>query len=149
MKIKSNRFKCRNLPKNYDVKAVVKSKPIFMMCLALALGIVLIFMKSYMFVGILLLGMALFGLIFSKNPVTVEFSDQFVVFYLDDHQEDCYLVYYEDIDRYEYKRKVFDTDVLQIVLKNQKVLEFKSLDKKKVTKNLNQHVKSHVIDDEE
>lgn len=120
-----------------------------MMCLALALGIVLIFMKSYMFVGILLLGMALFGLIFSKNPVTVEFSDQFVIFYLDDHQEDCYLVYYEDIDRYEYKRKVFDTDVLQIVLKNQKVLEFKSLDKKKVTKNLNQHVKSHVIDDEE
>lgn len=150
MKIKSNRFKCRNLPAEYKVRATIKSKPIVTMGLIAVIGVILLFQNAYFFVGVLLLFFSCYSLFFSKNMTTIEFSDEFVIFYLDDHLDECYMVYYDDIENYEYKRKLFDTDILKIRLKNQKILEFKSLDKMKVQKNMHKYV--HVqktVDDEE
>ena len=141
MKIKSNRFKCRNLPANYVVDARIKSKPIISMCFVAVTGFILLFQDSYFFMGVLLLFFSGYSLLFSKNQTTVEFSDDFVVFYLDDHHGECYLIYYTDIENYEYQRKLFDTDVVKIKLKNQKILEFKSLDRRKIQKNFKKHAK--------
>ena len=149
MKIKSNRFKCRNLPANYEVNARVKSKPVLTMCFIAVAGLILIFQNSYFFMGVLLLFFGMYSLLFSKNQTTVEFSDDFVIFYLDDHGGECYLIYYADIESYEYQRKLFDTDIVRIKLKNQKILEFKSLDRRKITKNLEKHVAHKIEDDEE
>lgn len=149
MKVKSNRFKCRNLPKNYDVNVQIKSKPVTMLVLGIIMGCMILLQQKYFFVGIFLIGMGIFGLIFSKNPTTCEFSNQFVVFYLDDHEEDCYMIYYDDVDHYEYKKKIFDTDTIKITLKNHKVLEFKSLDRKKILKNLDMNIHPIKIEDDE
>lgn len=149
MKVKSNRFKCRNLPKNYEVRTQIKSKPVFMLIVGIIVGCFLLLQKTSFFVGIFLIGMGIFGLLSTKNPTTVEFSNQFMVFYLDDRHEDCYLIYYDDIDHYDYKRKIFDTDVVSITLKNRKVLEFKSLDRHKILKYLDKNVRVEIEDDEE
>lgn len=149
MKVKSNRFKCRNLPKNYEVSTQIKSKPVVMLTVGIVVGCFLLIQKTSFFVGIFLIGMGIFGLVSTKNPITVEFSNQFMVCYLDDHQEDCYLIYYDDIDHYDYKRKIFDTDVVRITLKNRKVFEFKSLDRHKILKNLNKKINVEIEDDEE
>ena len=56
---------------------------------------------------------------------------------------------YANIENYEYQRKLFDTDVVKIKLKNQKILEFKSLDRRKIQKNFKKHVVYKIEDDEE
>ena len=68
MKIKSNRFKCRNLPANYEVNARVKSKPVLTMCFIAVAGLILIFQNSYFFMGVLLLFFwYVFALIFKES----------------------------------------------------------------------------------
>lgn len=149
MKVKSNRYKCRNLPANYEVNAKIKSKPVITLAFIACVGVILLFEGSYFFVGVLLLFFSGYSIFFSKNQTTVEFSNDFMIFYLDDRSEECYLIYYNDIEDYEYKRKLFDTDVVRIKLKNHKLLEFKSLDKYKVQKNFEKYVHLKKIEDDE
>ena len=149
MKIKSNRYKCRNLPANYVVTAKIKSKPVVTLGFIAGVGVILLFQDSYFFIGVLLLLFSGYSLFFSKNQTTVEFSDDFVVFYLDDHADECYMIYYNDIEDYEYIRRLFDTDVVRIRLKDHKLLEFKSLDKYKVQKNFEKYVHIEKIEDDE
>ncbi len=149
MKIKSNRFKCRNLPTGYEVKDTVGTKSTFTLILLAGVSVGMILQKSYFLIGILLLCMSLYILIFSKNKAAIEFCDRFMIYYIDDSHEDCYLIYYDEIDDYEFKRRFFDTDLFLLRLKNQKVIEIKCLDHKKVSKNLSKYVKHQKIEEDD
>lgn len=141
MKIRSNQYKNRNLPKNYEIEGQIKSKPILAMLFLCAVGVVLLFQKRYFVIGMIFLAIALFSLFFSKNETVIEFSHDFMIFHLEEIPDESYLLYYDEILNYEYKHRFFDTDVIRFQLKNQKIVEFKSLDRRVLMKYLDKHVR--------
>lgn len=140
MKVKSNRYKCRNLPTHYSVNQVIKAKPVFAMLVFFVIGFVMLFHKNYWYMGAFFCAIGGYTLFFTKNNVAVEFSDDFMVVYLDDKSDECYLIYYDEVDKFQYQAKMYETDIVRIFMKNKKIFEFKSLDRRRLKKNLNKYL---------
>lgn len=149
MKVKSNRFKCRNLPKSYTINEKIKSKPIMMMVVSGIVGAVLMIDQKLIAIGVVLVAISLYGLFLTKNHTIIGFGDDFVIFYLDDHEEDCYLIYFNDIERFEFVHSTFDVDRLKLELKDHRKLEFKLFERHKVESNFKKHLNMYHEDDEE
>ena len=136
MKSRSNRYKVRNLPENYPVNNVIKSKPIFAMIVFLLIGGIMVFSTNYKLIGAVFALIGGHTLFIAKNNVSVEFSNDFMVVYLEDNEEDCFLIYYNDVESYNYCARMYQTDYIQIITKDRKMFEFLSLDRRKMKKYL-------------
>ncbi len=134
MKTRSNRYKVRNLPENYPVKDVIKNKPVFAMFVFMLIGGVMIFSTKYALIGAVFALVGGYTLFFAENKVSVEFSQDFMVVYLAEQEEECFLIYYNEIESYKYCAKMYQTDEVQIITKDRKMFEFKSLDRRKMKK---------------
>lgn len=140
MKEKSNRYKCRNLPTNYPVNATIKSKPIFAMWVFLVIGVLMMFSTNYKYIGVVFALLGGYTLFFTKNNVSIEFSNDFMVVYLDDQSEECFLIYYNEVEGYRYIARMYQTDYVQVITKNKRMFEFKSLDRRRLRKNLQKYL---------
>ncbi len=142
-KIRSNHLKCRNLPYDYEVVDQIDSKPVIGLA---ALAIIGFFTlgSQYFMIGAVLIFMSFYGFINMKNDTLVVFTDSFVIFYLDNHKEDCYLIYWDEIMDYRYINKPFETDLIEITLINGKKIQFKSVSKPILMRNFKKHVKKRI-----
>lgn len=136
--IKSKRLLCRNLPENREVAAKCNSKPIMGLCMFFGVG-ALLCLTSYWIFGLIIAVLSLLGLFFIKNQVMTEFNEEYVVFYKEGDTEGCYLLYWEDIDRWKYQNGKAGLDYIQILLKNGEMHTYKIFSRKKMLKYFNQY----------
>ena len=146
-RIQSNRFKCRNLPADYEVLDQMTTKPTATLVTSSLCGAILLTKEDYLFLGSLVLFMSVYGLIFSRSTVLIEFCKDFVIFYLDERREECYVIYWNEIVHYDYKSSLFNTDYVRIILSDGSEHTFKSLAKHQVIRNFDQHV--HLLENDD
>ena len=150
MRMKSNRYKCRNLPVGYKVNARIKSKSISSMIVLGAIGTILITKNDeFRILGFIFLGCSIYFIFFMKNKTAIEFSDKFMVVYSDQKSDECLLVYYDEILSYHYYPKLLETDTLVLDLINHQQYELKSLDKRKMMKNVHKYIQVNQLEDDD
>lgn len=133
MNVKSKILKIRNLPKDGKRIDHVNAKPYLFIMVCLIIGIVFLFTQLY-FVGIIISVLFLYYLVFVRDVVLVEFFEQYAVFYLNNGKDECFLLFWEDIVKWEIINNRSDLDHLNIILRNQESITLKCLSKKKVAK---------------
>lgn len=147
MKTKSNKYKIRNLPENYPVIQSIKTKPVFAMFVFLLIGGIMVFSTNYKLIGAVFAVIGGYTLFVEKNKVSVEFSNDFMVVYLEDNEEECFLIYYNDIETYNYRARMYQTDYIQIITKDKKMFEFKCLDRRRMKKYVKEFVFKNIEND--
>lgn len=136
MNVKSKILKIRNIPKGGNKIAQIKAKPYGFILLFLGLGIVLLWTRFY-FLGIIISAVFLYYLLFVKDILLVEFYDAYAVFYLNNGNDECFLLFWEDIYHWDITSSRRDLDVLNIMLKNDQSYALKCLGKKKIVQYFN------------
>ena len=131
MNVKSKILKIRNIPKNGKKIAEIKAKPYGMILLFLCLGLALLCTRFY-FLGIIISAVFMYYLVFVKDILLVEFYEEFAVFYLNNGNDECFLLFWEDIYHWDITSSRRDLDVLNIMLKNNQTYALKCLGKKKI-----------------
>lgn len=131
--VKSKILKIRNLPIDGKKVDQIKAKPYMFIIVILLFGIALLWTNFYL-LGILITLFFLYYLLFVKDTLLVEFYDYYVVFYLNNGKEECFLLFWEDIDHWDISCSRRECDVLNITLKNNETLALKCLARKKVEK---------------
>lgn len=140
VRMQSNRLKCRNLPDDYLPIDQMTNKPTEILVISAISGLVLLMDEDLLFMGSIVLFMSIYSLIFSRSVILIEFCKDFVIFYLDEKREECYVIYWNEIIHYEYKSNHFNSDVIKIVLLDGTKLEFKCLSRRQVLKYFKNYV---------
>ncbi|MGN1344929.1 MAG: hypothetical protein ACI4U3_10120 [Traorella sp.] len=150
MRLKSNRYKCRNLPSNYKVNARIKSKSITPM---VALGVIGMFLivndEDWRILGYIFVGFSIYFIFMEKNETSIEFCDQFMIVYNKQKKDECLLLYYDEILCYHYKKRFFEPDLVMLDLINHQHYEFNSLDKRKMLKNVHKYIHVNQIEEDD
>lgn len=147
-KIKSNHLKCRNLPYDYEIIDRIDSKPVIGLATLAIVGFSAL-SSQYFMLGAVIVFFSFYGLINMKNNTLVVFTDAFVIFYLDDKKEDCYLIYWDEILDYRYITKPFETDMIEITLIDGKKVQFKSLSRPILMRNFKKYVRRNELDNDD
>ncbi|MBR2991067.1 MAG: hypothetical protein IKF51_06360 [Solobacterium sp.] len=115
--MRSQQIKVINLPETKESLPAVRVKPIFFLCLFMALGFYLIFSDSDLTAaGVMLLIMPVFALFVLPDRTLVEFSPKYMVMYNSRDREMCTLIYWEDIVSWQYERaRMVDHLVVNLV----------------------------------
>ena len=140
--VRSKILKIRNLPADGTRIDQIKAKPYGFIILFLLLGIAMTFTRFYIF-GFIIAAVFLFYLVGVKDMVLVEFFDCYAVFYLNNGLDECFLLFWDDIEHWEIVSSRRDLDVLNITLKNNQTISLKCLGKKKIEKYFCQYVPCH------
>ena len=119
----------------------VNAKPYLFIIFCLCMGICLLY-TSYYLLGVMIVMLFAFNLLFVRDMVLAEFYDEYVVFYLDQNKDECYLLFWEDIEQWHITKHKRTLDTLDIILKNQKSISFKCLHKRKIEKFFETYVAS-------
>lgn len=138
MNVKSKILKIRNLPCNGKKIAEIKAKPYGFILLFLGVGLLLLCTRFY-FLGIVIAALFLYYLLFVKDILLVEFYDLYAVFYLNNGNDECFLLFWEDIYHWDISSSRRDLDVLNIMLKNDQTYSLKCLGKKKIVRFFEQY----------
>lgn len=133
MSVHSKVLKVHNLPKQGKKIGQVKAKPYLFIMVCLCFGICLLYTSCYL-IGVMVVMLFAYNLLFVKDMVLAEFYDEYVVFYLDQNKDECYLLFWEDIAQWGITKHKHTLDTLDIMLKNQKCISFKCLHKRKIEK---------------
>lgn len=133
MNIKSKILKIRNLPTNGKKIDQINSKPYMCIIVFLLFGIAMLWTSFYL-LGIIITLIFLFYLLFVKDKTLVEFYDQYVIFYLNNGKEECFLLFWEDILHWDITQNRKDLDVLNIILKDNEQIALNCLSRKKIEK---------------
>ena len=139
MDIRSKKLKTRNLPEPREAIDQINAKPYVFIALFLFIGLYMFFMTSYLW-GVFMIAIFLYYLVFVKNKILTEFYEDYIVFYNDKDEEECYIVFYNEIKSWSYEVGRFATDTVQITFKDGKRIAFDCLSKRKMKRYLNEHV---------
>ena len=139
MDIRSKKLKTRNLPEPREAIDQINAKPYVFLILFLFIGLYMFFTSNYL-MGIFMMAIFLYYLIFIKNKVVTEFYEDYIVFYNEKEMEECYIVFYAEIKSWVYLPGRFDTDRVEITFKDGKRVAFDSLSKRKMKRYLDQRV---------
>lgn len=131
MNVRSKVLKIRNLPHDGKKVAQITSKPYLFIIICLLIGGALLFTRMYL-LGVVIAILFLCYLLFVRDVVLVEFFDRYVVFYLNNGQDECYLLFWEDVASWQLVQHRNDLDELKVVLKNQQTISLRCLGRKKL-----------------
>lgn len=131
--VKSKILKIRNLPSDGKKVDQIKAKPYGFIIVFLLFGVALLWTSFYL-LGIIITLIFLYYLLFVKDMVLIEFYDRYVVFYLNNGRDECFLLFWEDIMEWSVTSSRRDLDVLNIILKNNEHIALKCITRKKVEK---------------
>lgn len=131
--VRSKNLKIRNLPKGHKMIDSVNSKPFVFFSFCLVIGVLLIILcQSYLIGGILTV-LSLYNFFCIKNEKLMEFYDEFVVFYhINSYKDECFLLFWEDIESWKITHTKKDYDEILLRLKNGKTVCLKCVSKHKV-----------------
>ena len=133
MNVKSKVLKIRNLPTGSKKVDEINAKPYLFLIVFLLIGIVLLFTDLYL-IGIVISFLFLYCLLFIRNVTLVEFYEDYAVFYLNNGNEECFILFWEDITSWNIANSRFDLDVVNIELRNCQCISLKCVSVKKVKK---------------
>lgn len=131
--MKSKKLKIRNLPKNEKQIDHITAKPMGILFGSVVLGFILFFTKYYL-IGTILFAMFFYELVCVKDYELVAFYETYAVFFIDKKKENCYIVYYDDILKWDYKTKWNSYDKIDLVFKNGNEVELRCMEKRKFKK---------------
>lgn len=131
--MKSKILKIRNLPTDGKLLDRVTSKPYLFIVFFIVVGVIFLFTPFYL-LGIVLCILFLYNLLFVKNITLIEFYDAYVFFYLNNGKDECFVLFWEDILKWNYTQHRNRLDLLQIHLKNNESITMKCLSRKKILK---------------
>ena len=80
---------------------------------------------SLYLIGIVITFMFLYYLLFVKDVTLIEFYDKYAIFYLNNGKDECFLLFWEDVEKWSISSSRNDLDVLNIVLRNQESIALK------------------------
>ncbi len=138
--MKSKALKTDNLPENREVTYRINAKPFITLGLLLAAGTALAFYPGYVYVGVTMVAISIFALAFLPSRVLLEFSDDYVVVYHRVNQQECELIYYDEIVSYQYVRKAHN-DYLIFELENGETIRVSCFGKARIETILSQYAK--------
>ncbi len=142
MNIRSKVLKNRNIPSSGNLLGKVCSKPYGIIIIGIMMGTILLSNEHYIS-GIVILFLFSYYLFFVRNLKLIEFYDQYAVFYLHNGKDECYVLFWEDIESWMILSKWNDTDKLKVVLKNHEIITLNCIGKKKIKKYFLTYSKMH------
>lgn len=133
MNVKSKVLKIRNLPTDGKKIDQINAKPYMLIIVFLLIGVSLLFTRVYL-MGIVIALLFLYCLLFVKDVVLIEFYERYAVFYLNNDKDECFLLFWEDIEKWSVTSSRNELDTLNIELKNHQCVSLKCVSRKKVEK---------------
>lgn len=133
MNVKSKILKIRNLPCDGKKLDTISSKPYMFICFLLSLGVLLL-CTDYYLIGCIVTIFAAFYLFFVKNIKLIEFYDKYVFFYTNNGSDECFVLFWEDVERWEIVKGKGALDTLEIMLKNHQSVSISCVSGKKIEK---------------
>ena len=138
--MKSKALKTDNLPEDREVRYRINAKPFIALGVVFTIGAVLIFYPRLTYVGASMIAISLFALLFLPSRILLEFSDDYVVVYHRVNQNECELIYYDEIVSYQYIRKA-QNDFLVFELENGETIRVSCFGKARIEMILNRYAK--------
>lgn len=138
--MKSKVLKVRNLPQNEVVIKRIRLKPMLLLSVLTAASVGLLFLSSYTLFAILILIVACFFLFILPNRTLMEFTGSFAVLYNCKSQDECTLIYWDEVMSYEYHSHAKGADVLTFVLTDETVYSIECFSKASVAVLLAQYL---------
>ena len=102
-------------------------------CFLLSLGVLLL-CSDYYLVGCVITIFAAFYLFFVKNIKLVEFYDRYAFFYTNNGSDECFVLFWEDVERWQIIKGKSALDTLEITLKNHQSVSISCVSSKKIEK---------------
>lgn len=146
--LRSKRLKTRNLPSSRIIETKIDTKPYIGLIVVLMIAIACIMTDFWIF-GLLLSLLCIAALIFVKNQCITELNEEFAVFYREGDPEECTVVYWDEIEDWNYVYAKVGLDYIKILMKNGEVLMFKSFSKNKLLKYFNRYAPKKAIEEDE
>ena len=103
--MKSQSIKIRNLPNDQtQVTRTVNVKPVLFLLFLLVLGIIMVVLRAYLFVGgLFLIGLALFAILVMPDRILCQFTDRYLVLYNCRERDECNILYWDEIVSWQYE----------------------------------------------
>ena len=98
----SKALKKDNLPTDIKPEKQYDAKPIGFLVACFIFGSMLCFDLRYLSFGVFLISIAIFALVFLPSRVLIEFYKDYMIVYYKVNQEDCYLIYYDEVVSWTY-----------------------------------------------
>lgn len=134
MNIRSKNLKIRNLPKGNQRLDQINSKPYLFLGLFLVMGTALLLCKSYL-LGSMFIILFFYNFCFVKNDILIEFYNEYAVFYhYNNHKDECFLLFWQDIAKWQYVHTKKDYDEIEVWLKNGRQVCIKCISQHKTLK---------------
>ena len=103
--MKSKVLKIRNLPEDMQILNEVKVKPIGTLIFLLLVSGLFIFSGSTVAVlGVVLLAVSIYALLVMPDRILMQFTEDFVVLYNRKSRDECMLIYWDEIMRWQYQK---------------------------------------------
>ncbi len=136
MEVRSKVLKIRNLPQGNKRIGSINAKPYAFFVVTLIAGILLVMKQSHLIgsIGIIL---SLYQLCFTQNEKLAEFYVDYAVFYhINDHKDECFLLFWEEVEDWQCICKHSGYDRIEITLNNQKNVSLRCVDQHKINRYL-------------
>lgn len=145
MNIRSKNLKIRNLPKGNRRLDQINSKPYVFLGLFLVLGVTLFLCRSYL-LGSMFIILFFYNFCFIKNDILIEFYDEYVVFYhYNNRKDECFLLFWQDIEKWQYVHTKKDYDQIEVWLKNGKQVSIQCISQHKTLKYFKRYANANVV----
>lgn len=138
MRMKSKKLKRWNLPAYGEKLDCVKSKPYSILIMIVLIGLALISIDQKV-IGIAIIVLACYQIGFANNQVLCEFYDHYVVFYKTQEPDECFILFWQDVAKWQY-RCGWMQDELHVILKDGTTMDFCSLSRRKIERYFRKYV---------
>jgi len=138
--VKSKALKTDNLPEDRAIEYRINAKPFILLGLIIVFGTGMMFYPSFVYIGAAVVAIGLFALLFLPSRVLLEFSNDYVVVYHRVNQNECELIYYDEIVSYQYVRNPL-SDYLVFELENGETIRVSCFGKTRIEMILNRYAK--------
>lgn len=132
--IRSKRLYCHNLPEDRTIETKINSKPTGGLLVFVLFGISLMCVGKLWIFGLLITLMTLAGVVFIKNHVMTELSSDHAVFYKESSREECFYLYWDDVEEWKIMPMKTGLDQLIIELKDGEKVRFTVFSRRKIEK---------------
>jgi hypothetical protein len=134
---KNRIIRISNIP-NDKVIYEVKSKPVLSFFVSCAIGVALLFTRFWMF-GVFFLLISLYALFFLPNHVMMKFTDRFLVSFIEKNNQECTIIYWNEIVKWTYIVTRQTTDFIYVELNDGDRMNLPVMPQQKVQKLLRKY----------
>ncbi len=132
--INSKRMYVHNLPENRVVETKINSKPTVGLLVFAFFGLILLFADKVWIFGLIVMAFSLAGVVLIKNHVMTELNGEYAVFYKEGKPDECFFLYWSDVDEWQIMPMKTGLDRLVITLKDGEKVVFPVFSRAKIEK---------------